>query len=175
MKPWSAALMFIFAVCMFAGVKTKLYVKDSGRCAHTYYVERGRILTRKGLVEDPHVTDLVRHAIGNQMNARDIRESAATPDLIFRFMGGNSTGLQIDDPTVGNVMVWDLGGNFSSSSHTYKKTTLFVVAVDGRTQQTIWSASCSDKFGDPKRVEERIKKAVEGAFKKFPKFISCSH
>jgi hypothetical protein len=166
-------LFALMSVPLIGQVKTKLYVKEPGPCAQTYRLDKGRVLTSKGLIEDPTVNEIMERAIAKEMNGRRIRESAGKPDLIFRFMGGTGAGLQIDDPTAGDMMVWNIGGTFPTSSKYYKKSALFIAAVDGHNQQTIWAAKCSDKFGDPARLEERINKAVTSAFKKLPAFLTC--
>jgi hypothetical protein len=169
----SWCLVVLLCAQASAGVKTKVYVKTPGACAHTYLMERGRVLTRSGLVEDDKTNQYVGEALDRQLSQRGISKVGAKPDLVFRFMGGNSAGLQIDDPTAGDFMMWDIGGTFPESSRTYKKSTLYLAAIDGEKKTTIWSSVATDKFGDPKHVEERINKAIADSFKKFPSFLIC--
>jgi hypothetical protein len=88
-------------------------------------------------------------------------------------MGGSGAGLQVDDLAVGDVAMWDIGGPQAVSGRTYKKSSLVIGAVDNRSKRTIWAARCSDKFGDPAHLQERIQKAVTKAFAKFPKKFAC--
>ncbi len=157
----------------YGQVKTKVYA-DPASCIQTYRLETGRVLTSRGLVEDQTVNAIVKDAVSAQMKGLRIAEANSKPDLIVRFMGGSGAGLQVDDLAVGDVAIWDVGGPQAVSGKVYKKSTLVIAVVDNRSQRTLWAARCSDKFGDPQRIRERIEKAVAKAFAKFPRKFSCS-
>ena len=125
-------------------------------------------------LEDPTVNAVMKDAVSRQMQTLHIAEAGESPDLEMRFIGGNGAGLQVDDPRVGNMAMWDIGGPQPVSGRTYKKTSLVIVVVDNRAKQTLWAARCTDKFGDPNRMQQRVDKAVAKAFSKFPKKFACS-
>lgn len=164
-------LLCFVAVC--GEVKTKRYTDPEG-CIRTYRLATGRVLTSRGLVEDPTVNAIMKEAVAAQMNPLKISEAGKNADLVIRFMGGNSAGLQVDDPAIGDEAMWNIGGPQPISGRTYKKSNLVIAAVDSRSNRTIWAARCSDKFGDPNHLQERIQKAVAKAFAKFPKKLACS-
>jgi hypothetical protein len=69
--------------------------------------------------------------------------------------------------------MWNIGGTQPVSGRTYKTSALVIAAVERRSNRTIWAARCTDKFGDPAHLQERIQKAVAKAFAKFPKKLTC--
>src|SRR4051812_34314999 len=164
-------LLYVVTVC--GEVKTKQYTDPEG-CIRTYRLATGRVLTSRGLIEDPTVNAIMKEAVLTQMNPLKISQAGKGADLEIRFMGGNSAGLQVDDLAVGDVAMWDIGEPQPISGRTYKKSNLVIVAVDNRSNRTIWAARCTDKFGDPNHMQERIQKAVSKAFAKFPKKLVCS-
>jgi Domain of unknown function (DUF4136) len=164
------ALLCGVAVC--GEVKTRQYTDPEG-CIRTYRLATGRVLTSRGLVEDLTVNGIMKEAVSEQMKALKVSEAGKTADLEIRFVGGNSAGLQVDDLAVGDVAMWDVGGPPPISGRTYTKSNLVIAAVDSRSNRTIWAARCTDKFGDPNRLQERIQKAVAKAFAKFPKKLVC--
>jgi Domain of unknown function (DUF4136) len=166
------ALLF-FVIAVRGEVKTKQYTDPEG-CIRTYRLATGRVLTSRGLVEDPTVNAIMKEAVSAQMNPLKISEAGKGADLEIRFMGGNSAGLQVDDLAIGDVAMWDIGGPQPISGRTYKKSNLVIAAVDNRSNRTIWAARCTDKFGDPNHLQERVQKAVAKAFAKFPKKLACS-
>jgi Domain of unknown function (DUF4136) len=161
------------AVTAFGQVKAKLYL-DPESCVRTYHLATGRVLTSRGLIEDPTVNAIMKNAVSAQMNALKIAEADKSAELEIRFMGGNGAGLQTDDLSVGDVAMWDIGGTPAVPGRTYKKSSLVIAAVDSKSNRTLWAARCSDKFGDPAHLEERIQKAVAKAFAKFPKKFACA-
>jgi hypothetical protein len=48
-----------------------------------------------------------------------------------------------------------------------------IAVVDNKSNQTVCAARCTDKFGDPNHIQERIQKAVAKAFAKFPRKLGC--
>ncbi len=173
MKPRLVFTAFLCVAAVRGEVKTKLYSDPEG-CFRTYRLAAGRVLTSRGLIEDPTVNAIMQDAVSVQMNGLNIRQVKEHPDLEIRFMGGNGAGLQVDDMSVGDVAMWDIGGPPGVSGKTYKKSNLVIAVVDDRSGRTIWAARCTDKFGDPARLRERIEKAVSKAFTKFPKKSACS-
>src|SRR5438270_11977470 len=120
-------LLFGAVVCAAVAcgqVKTKLYTDPQG-CFKTYHLATGRVLTSAGLIEDPTVNAIMKEAVSAQMNRLNITEAGKAADVEVRFMGGNGAGLQIDDLTVGDVAMWNIGGPAAVSSRTYKKSDLF--------------------------------------------------
>jgi Domain of unknown function (DUF4136) len=154
-------------------VKTKLYTNPQG-CFKTYHLATGRVLTSRGLIEDPTVNAIMGEAVSAQMHGLKIREAAKnSAELEIRFIGGTGAGLQVDDLAAGDVAVWNIGGPQAVPGRTYKKSTLAIAVFDNKSNQTVWAARCTDNFGDPNRLRERIQKAVAKAFAKFPKKLSC--
>jgi hypothetical protein len=173
MKPRLVVIALLCVVATHGDVKTKVYTNPEG-CFRTYYLATGRVLTSRGLVEDPTVNAIMKDAVSAQMNILKITPAENNADLEVRFMGGNSAGLQVDASTaVGDVAMWDIGGPQAVPGKTYKKSTLVIGVFDKRSNQTVWTATCSDKFGDPNKMRERIDKAVEKAFSKFPTKFAC--
>ena len=173
MKPRLVVIALLCVVATHGDVKTKTYTDPEG-CFRTYHVATGRVLTSRGLVEDPTVNAIVKEAVAAQMNTLQITQAEKDPDLEVRFMGGNGAGLQTDaSPAIGDVAMWDIGGPQAVGGKTYKKSTLVLGVFDKRSNQTVWTATCTDKFGDPSKMRERIDKAVENAFSKFPKKFAC--
>jgi len=170
-RGWTIAA-FLVATAAYGQVKTKLYVDPEG-CIKSYRLARGRVLTSRGLIEDPTVNAIMKDAVSAQMSGMKIAEADKDADVEIRFMGGSGAGLQVDDLAVGDVAMWDIGGPQAVSGRTYKKSSLVIGAVDNRSKRTIWAARCSDKFGDPAHLQERIQKAVTKAFAKFPKKFAC--
>jgi hypothetical protein len=164
-------LIFIIPAC--AQVKTKLY-QEPESCFRTYRLATGRVLTSQGLIEDPTVNAIMKTAVSAQMNGLKIAEANQNAELEVRFMGGNSAGLQVDDPSLGDIAMWDIGGPQAIPGRTYKKSSLVIAAVEKKSNRTVWAARCTDKFGDPSHMQERIQKAVTKAFAKFPKRLACS-
>ncbi len=167
-----AAVALVSAAGMHAGVKAKVYTDPEG-CIRTYHLSPGRVLTSAGLIEDPTVNSIMKQAVSAQMSGMNIAEAESGADLDVRFMGGNGAGLQVDDVGIGDAAVWNVGGAPPVSSRTYKKSALVIAVVDNRSKRTVWAARCSDKFGDPNQLRERIDKAVAQAFQKFPKKFAC--
>ncbi|HEX4772583.1 MAG TPA: DUF4136 domain-containing protein [Bryobacteraceae bacterium] len=167
-----ATIICLGAVCG-QKVKTKVYT-DPKECFKTYRLDTGSVLTSSGLVEDPTVNSIMKEAVGNEMNQLKIASAGKEADLEIHFMGGTSAGLQVDDLTVGNVAMWNIGGPLAVSSRSYKKSALVIAVVDAKTKHTVWAAQCTDNFGDPNKLKERIQNAVTKAFAKFPKNLACS-
>jgi Domain of unknown function (DUF4136) len=167
------AMALVFAMLVLAELKVKVYAQPSS-CISTYHLEPGRVLTSDGLIEDPRVNSIVKQAVAAQMQQLKITEVEQHPGMIVRFMGGTGAGLQVDDLMVGNVAMWNLGGPVVTTSRSYKKSTLVIGVLDGKSNQTLWAARYSDNFGDPEKLQERIQKGVAKAFSKFPKKIACS-
>jgi hypothetical protein len=161
------------AIAAYGQVKTKLYGDPEG-CVKTYHLATGRVLTSRGLIEDPTVNAIMKDAVSAQMNELRIAGAGKGAELEIRFMGGNSAGLQTDDLAVGDVAMWDIGGAPAVAGRTYKKSSLVIAAVDNKSNRTLWAARCTDKFGDPAHIQERIQKAVAKAFSKFPKTFACA-
>src|SRR4051794_12073379 len=161
------------ALAISGQVKTRQYTDPEG-CIKSYRLASGRVLTSRGLVEDPTVNAIMKEAVSAQMNPLKIREAGKDADIEVRFMGGNGAGLQVDDLAVGDMAMWNVGGLQPSSGRTYKKSDLLIAAFDNRSNQTVWAARCTDKFGDPNKLQDRIQKAVSKAFSKFPKKMLCS-
>ena len=161
------------AVAAFGQVKTKLF-QDPEVCIRTYHLAVGRVLTSAGLIEDPTVNSIMKNAVSIQMNALKIAEVDKSGEVEVRFMGGSSAGLQTDGLSVGDVAMWNIGGDPGVAGRTYKKSSLLIAVVDSKSNRTLWAARCSDKFGDPTHLEERIQKAVAKAFAKFPKKFACT-
>jgi hypothetical protein len=167
-------LAALFCASVLIGkVKSKVYAQPSA-CSNTYHLEPGRVLTSRGLIEDPTVNSIMKEAVAAQMKAVKISEAEKDAGLIVRFMGGTGAGLQTDDLMAGEIMMWDIGGPVAVPGRTYKTSTLVFGVVDGKSNQTLWAARCDDKFGDPKHIRERIQKCVSKAFEKFPKKIPCT-
>jgi hypothetical protein len=154
-------------------VKTKVYTNPS-QCFKTYHLLTGSVLTSQGLVEDPTVNAIMKDAVGAQMNQLKIASADKDADLEIHFMGGSSAGLQVDDLTVGNVAMWNIGGPVAVSSRSYKNSALVIAVIDSKSKHTLWAAKCTDNFGDPNQIKERIEKSVSKAFAKFPKKLACS-
>jgi hypothetical protein len=173
MAPRLLATALVFATFAPGQVKTKSYARPLS-CLSTYHLEPGRVLTSRGLIEDPTVNSIMQGAVASQMKELKISEVDKNAGLIVRFMGGTGAGLQVDDLTMGDVAMWNIGAPIGVSGRTYKKSTLVIVVVDGKSNSTLWAARCSDNFGDPNRLQERIQKAVSKAFAKFPKKIACT-
>lgn len=167
-----AFLLILVCAAALCSVKTKLYNQPE-HCFTTYRLAPGRVLTSRGLIEDPTVNGIMRNAVAAQMSHLHISEAGKIADVEIRFMGGASAGLQIDDLTAGNMAVWNTGGPPPMSARTYPKSNLLIAVVEPKANRTIWAARCTDKFGDPARLEERINKAVTEAFAKFPKKFAC--
>ena len=165
-------VLFLAGATVCGDVKTKVYETPSA-CVKTYHVATGKVLTRSGVVEDPTVNSLIKSAVSAQMQRLNIAEADKNPDIEVRFIGGNSAGLQVYDPRVGDIAMWDIGAPVAVQGHTYKKTTLVMAVVETHTNRTLWAAQCSDRFGDPARMQERIDKAVQKAFAKFPEKVAC--
>ena len=166
---------FVFAAASANAqkVKTTLYEKKSSPCLKTYSIAVGRVLTPRGIVEDPKFNDIVDRAVGAQMADRHITQTAVNPDTVIRFMGGISMGLTYNDDSMGMYAVWDIYGSPSNTGRAYQKNYLGLVVVDAKTNKPIWSAECTNNFADPKHMEERINGAMAKAFSKFPKFLVC--
>ena len=173
-----ARLLFAVVVCAVAlhgqDVKAKTYVNPE-ECFKTYRLATGRVLTSKGLIEDPTVNAIMKDVVATQMSKLKIAEANTGAELEVRFMGGTGAGIQEDAAVnVGDIMMWDLSGGQSVPGRTYKKSTLVFGIVETRTNRTLWAARCTDKFGDPAKMRERIEKAVAKAFTKFPKKAVCN-
>jgi hypothetical protein len=168
----SISALLLCVVAAQAQVKTKLYMEPEG-CFRTYRLATGRVLTSHGLIEDPTVNAIMKNAVSAQMNGLKIGEAGKDAQLEIRFMGGNSAGLQVDDISAGDVAMWDIGAPQAVSGRTYKKSTLVIAVVENKSNRTVWAAKCSDKFGDPNHVQERVEKAVAKAFAKFPRRLGC--
>jgi hypothetical protein len=169
----SILAVLLFAAGLCAQIKTKSY-SDPENCVKTYRLANGRVLTPRGLIEDPTVNAIMKDAVSTQMSQLKISDGGSNADVEIRFVGGSGAGLQVDDISVGNVAMWDIGGPQGVTGRTYKKSDLVMVAVEAKSNRTIWAARCTDKFGDPSHLEERIRKAVAKAFAKFPKKLTCS-
>ena len=168
-----AALVLFLPNARSQQVKTVTYEKQHTPCLKTFQMTPGRILTSHGLVEDPHVNQIMKQAVSAQMSARNITEATANPDFEVRFLGGAGAGLQTDYGSLGDYAVWDIGGPSAVTGRTYKKSVLGIAVVDPKSNKTLWAAKCMDKFGDPNHLEERINGAVAKAFSKFPKSLLC--
>lgn len=154
-------------------MKTKQYTQPAG-CFKTYRLATGRVLTSRGLVEDPTVNGIMQEAVAAQMKLLNIREGGKSAEMEIRFMGGTSAGLQSDDLMAGDIAMWNIGGYPAAPGRTYKKSSLVMGVVDNKSSQTVWAALYTDNFGDPDKLRERIENAVAKAFAKFPKKLSCS-
>jgi hypothetical protein len=163
----------LFAAIACGQVKTKQYTDPEG-CFKSYTLATGRVLTPRGLVEDPTVNAIMKDAVSAQMNALKITEAdKSQAQMEVRFLGGAGADLQVDSATMGDYITWNLGGPLSVPGRSYKKSHLVIGVFDLKSNQTIWSAQCTDKFGDPNEIRERLQKAVAKAFAKFPKKLVC--
>src|SRR3954470_9079072 len=116
----------------------------------------------------------MNNAVSAQMKQLKISEAGKAAEIEIRFMGGNGAGLRVDDLSVGDVAMWNIGGPQSVSGGTYKKSNLVIGIVESSSNRTLWAVRCTDKFGDPNRLKERIEKAVAKAFSKFPRKFTCT-
>jgi hypothetical protein len=165
--------VLLCAAALSAQVKTKSYAEPEN-CFKTYRLATGRVLTSRGLIEDPTVNAIMKDAVSAEMSQLKISEADSSAELEIRFVGGSGAGLQVEDASVGNVAMWDIGGPQGVTGRTYKKGDLVIVAVERKSNRTLWAARCTDKFGDRSHMQERIQKAVAKAFAKFPKKLTCS-
>src|SRR4051812_17563427 len=105
----SALLLPVLAAALSAQVKAKLYgVPET--CVKTYRLAPGRVLTSRGLIEDPTVNAIMTSAVSVQMKQLRISEAGKAAEIEIRFMGGNGAGLRVDDLSVGDVAMWNIGG-----------------------------------------------------------------
>ncbi len=153
-------------------VKTTVYAKNS-TCLKTYRIGVGRVLTPRGIVEDPKINGIVDRAVAAQMADRHITQTSDNPDVVIRFMGGISMGLTAGDAPLGTYAIWDIYGSSGYTGRAYQKNYLGLAVVNAKTNEPIWSAECTDNFADPKHMEERIDSALAKAFSKFPKSLVC--
>jgi Domain of unknown function (DUF4136) len=169
----AALVLPVLAATLSGQVKAKLYGEPE-TCVKTYRLAPGRVLTSRGLIEDPTVNTIMSGAVSAQMKQLKISEAGKAADVEIRFMGGNGAGLRVDDLSVGDVAMWNIGGPQSVSGGTYKKSNLLIAVVENSSNRTLWAVRCTDKFGDPNRLQQRIEKAVAKAFSKFPKKLTCT-
>ncbi len=163
----SVLISLIAPVANGQTVKAKTYESIPAGTT-TYHWRPGRVLTDKGLNDNPMVDAIVRKAVEQQMNSRGFTEVTGTGGLEVSYMGGVSTALQIDDPTLGDYMTLNIGGSFGVQGYTYKKSGLVITVVDRVTGKAAWAALATDNFGQVSQLEQRIDKAVTKSFDKFP-------
>ena len=154
-------------------VKTKWYTKGNPTCYKTFHLSKGRVLTSQGLTEDPHVNEVMNQALTTALTSRNMEFGGDKAQLDVRFMGGTGADVQVEDVTVGDYAVWAINGPLATTGRAYKKSVLGIAVVDSTAKQTVWAAKVTDNFGDPNKLDERIKNAVAKAFDKFPAELSC--
>jgi hypothetical protein len=169
----AAIILTALATVLSAQVKSKLYGEPE-TCIKTYRLAPGRVLTSRGLIEDPTVNSIMSSAVAAQMKQLKISEAGKAADIEVRFMGGNGAGLRVDDVSVGDVAMWNIGGPQAVDGGTYKKSDLVIGIVESSSNRTLWAVRYTGNFGDPNRLKERIEKGVSKAFSKFPKKLACT-
>ena len=84
-RGWTIAA-FLVTTAAYGQVKTKLYVDPEG-CIKSYSLAPGRVLTSRGLIEDPTVNAIMKDAVSAQMSGMKIAEADKDADVEIRFMG----------------------------------------------------------------------------------------
>jgi hypothetical protein len=118
--------------------------------------------------------------IAIQLQRRGIREDLINPDMLIAY----HTYTEKKQSAVNNYYPMMYGGwawrfypwgfapypfgYWNGYYRTYTEGTLIIDAIDAKTKQLIWRGSISDAVDDPGNLHNKVVKAVEIIFKKFP-------
>jgi hypothetical protein len=163
----------ISVVCLFAKVTTDYDHKANFANYHTY--------SWIGVnVQEPLWIDRIKSAVDSQLTAKGWQKVPSAGDAAVSAVGATHNEQTLNTFYDGMGMGgggWfhrglGGGGGFGMSTTTTENTpigTLHIDIFDGKTKNVIWHASMSDTLSSkPEKNDEKLKKSVEEAFKKFP-------
>jgi len=157
-------------VCLFAKVTTDYDHKANFGNYHTY--------SWIGVnVQEPLWKDRIESAVDSQLIAKGWQKVTSAGDAAISAVGATHNEQTLntfyDGPGFGGWFHrgwWGVGPTMATT--TVENTpigTLHVDIFDGKTKNVIWHASMSDSLSSrPEKNDEKLRKAVEEAFKSFP-------
>jgi len=173
MRNQSRALLLLIAVCVCAPTLSAQKVTTyKGSAADfnsykTYSWLPGRALTSQGIIDDPPVTPVVHQAVDEQLAARGLRKVETGGDLEVTFATARRLSFRVE--TAGGWFVLGTSSIYVPSlSRTNSEGTLALNLTDPRQKKSAFLAICTATVDKPSEVENKVRKAVEKAFKKYP-------
>jgi hypothetical protein len=123
--------------------------------------------------KNPLVDQRIVEAVDTQLAAKGLRKVEPTdnPDMIVLYHGATSEETQLNTTSMGYGWGWTWGGTGTQTTTVSKIPVghLAVDLVDASTKKLVWLGHASDTISDkPEKNEQKIKKAVEKMFKKYP-------
>jgi hypothetical protein len=162
------SLIVFFLVCVPAyGQNVKVdYDKNANFSTYTTYA-----WTKGTPVENPLMDQRIVNGIDKQLAAKGLHkvDASANPDLLVLYHGAVSTETQLDTTNLGG-WGWRWGGGMSTTTVEKIPVGRLVVDIgDVKTKKLLWLGDASDTLSDkPEKNEQKLNKALEKMFKKFP-------
>jgi len=112
-------------------------------------------------------------AVDNQMAAKGLQKAAAgtSPSLLVSYHAAVTDETQLNTTNMGGAG-WGWGWGGGTSTTTVQKIPMGQLVVDignPKTKKMLWQGTATDTLNDnPEKTSNKIDKAVEDMFKKFP-------
>jgi hypothetical protein len=122
-------------------------------------------------VENPLMDQRIIDGIDKQLAAKGLRkvEASANPDLWVLYHGAVGTEMELNTTNMGG-WGWRWGGGMSTTTVDKIPVGRLVVDIgDAKTKKLLWLGDASGTLSDkPEKNEQKLNKALEKMFKKFP-------
>jgi hypothetical protein len=119
--------------------------------------------------KNPLMGQRIVEAIDQQLAAKGLQkvEDSGNPDLLVLYHA--ATGSQTQYNSTGTGWGWSWGGMQTTTVNEIPTGQLSVDIGDAKTKKLLWLGTASDTLSDnPEKNEQKIHKAVDKMFKKFP-------
>lgn len=129
----------------------------------TFAFRDGNVKSKHPQLDNTLTEKKIKNAIIQRLTAKGLRETGEKPDIVVTYRMGSKDRRQTDTYAAG----WR-GRGRRRVSYPVTDATLVIDIRDPAKRELIWRAVCRDTAQDPSKLEDRIHKDVEKAFKDYP-------
>jgi Domain of unknown function (DUF4136) len=160
----SSLIAFLCSVAWTQDVKVDWDKAASFTGFHTYAWGTGTP------AKNPLMAQRIVDGIDKELAAKGFQrvDTSSNPDLVVLYHASTSTQTQINTMGTGG-WGWTWGGTSTTTVNEIPTGQLSVDIGDAKTKKLLWLGSASDTLSDkPEKNEQKIQKALDKMFKKFP-------
>jgi hypothetical protein len=168
-------LLFLGTGCATVSVSTD-FDRTADFSHYRTFTFAGEHIIVQGVPDDMNtlVKDRIRAAIGSALRSKGLQEASNAPDLLVGYVAGARTRTEIEGSglyATGLGPFWE--GSWWGPSYThwwvysYQEGTLVIDLIDAHTKNLVWRSYARAEISVPV-TEEKIRKAVDKAFKRYP-------
>jgi hypothetical protein len=175
MRIESRTVLLLLAVCVcgppLSAQKVSTYKGSAAdfKSYKTYSWLPGRALTSQGIIDNPPATPVVQQAVDEQLAMRGLRKVDTDGDLQVTFGIARRLSFRVETAGGWYVLGYTSSIYVPSFSRTNTDGTLALNLIDARQKKSAFLAICTATAVDsPSVMENKVRKAVEKAFKKYP-------